>query len=194
MVNAVGHATNLTRLQAQEQADGSSGTPPNYEGRIGLDPILLDVERLVTALVTGVFELSNMRVHQNLLLHHIGRSMARSAVLLRELCNMARRAYRPADLLEISWRDLQWAEIQRRASPSQREELPVREEVVEDDAGVISSVIVPTLAPVTEDAMEEKARRHPASGPSPLCTTTRKSPAAHNGTVHIHWTAPEPRE
>ena len=31
----------------------------------------------------------------------------------------------------------------------------VREEVVEDDAGVISLVIVPTLVPVPEDAMEE---------------------------------------
>ena len=122
-----------------------------------LDPILLDLERLVTALETGGFELSNTRVHQNLLLHHIGRSMARSAVLLRELCNMAGRAYRPADLLEISWRDLQWVEIQRRASPSQREELPVREEVVEGDDGVISSVIVPTLEPVAEDAMEEES-------------------------------------
>ena len=70
---------------------------------------------------------------------------------------MAGRAYRPADLLEISWRDLQWVEIQRRASPSQREELPVREEVVEDNEGVISSVIVPTLAPVEEDAMEEES-------------------------------------
>ena len=70
---------------------------------------------------------------------------------------MAGRAYCPADLLEISWRDLQWVEIQRRASPSQREELPVREEVVEGDAGVISSVIVPTLAPVEEDVMEEES-------------------------------------
>ena len=147
----------MTRLQVQEPAGGSSGTPPDYEGRIGLDPILLDVERLVTALETGMFELSNMWVHQNLLLHHIGRSMARSAVLLRELCNMAGRAYRLSDLHEISWRDLQWVEIQRRASPSQREELPVREEVVEDDAGVISSVIVPTLDPVAEDAMEEES-------------------------------------
>ena len=68
---------------------------------------------------------------------------------------MAGRAYRLADLLEISWRDLQWVEIQRRASPSQHEELPVREEVVEDEAGVVSSVIVPTLAPVSKDAMEE---------------------------------------
>ena len=147
----------MTRLQVQEQAGNSSGAPPDYEGRIGLDPILLDVERLVAALETGEFELSNTRVHQNLLLHHIGRSMARSAVLLRELCNMAGRAYRPADLLEISWRDLQWVEIQRRVSPSHREELPVREEVVEDDTGVISSVIVPTLALVAEDAMEEES-------------------------------------
>ena len=141
----------------QEQAEGSSGAPPDYEGRVELDPILLDVERLVTALETGGFELSNTRVHQNLLLHHIGRSMARSAVLLRELCNMAGRAYRPADLLEISWRDLQWVEIQRRSSPSQCEELPVREEVVEGDDGVISSVIVPTLESVAEDAMEEES-------------------------------------
>ena len=48
-------------------------------------------------------------------------------------------------------------EIQRQASPSQHEELPVREEIVEDDAGVVSSVIVPTLAPVEEDAMEEES-------------------------------------
>ena len=137
MANIAGLNTNLTRLQVQEQAEGSSGAPLGHEGRITLDPILLDAERLVAALETGVFELSNTRVHQNLLLHHIGRSMSRSAILLRELCNMAGRAYRPADLLEISWRDLQWMEIQRRASPSQREELPVREEVVEDDAGVI---------------------------------------------------------
>ena len=33
----------------------------------------------------------------------------------------------------------------------------MREEVVEDDDGVISSVIVPTLAPVAEDAMEEES-------------------------------------
>ena len=157
MANVAGLGANLTRLQVQEQAEGSSGAPPDYEGRVKLDPILLDVERLVMALETGVFELSNTQVHQNLLLHHIGRSMARSAILLRELCNMAGRAYRPADLLEISWRDLQWVEIQRRASPSQREELPDREEVVEDDAGVISSVIVPTLDPVEEDVMEDES-------------------------------------
>ena len=157
MVNVAGLVVNLTRLQVQEQAVDSSGAPPDYEGRIALDPTLLDVERLVAALETGIFELTNTRVHQNLLLHHIGRSMSRSAILLREFCNMAGRAYRPADLLEISWRDLQWVEIQRRASPSQREELPVREEVVEDDAGVVSSLVVPTLGPGAEDAMEEES-------------------------------------
>ena len=132
----------------QEQADDYSGAPPDYEGRIALDPTLLDVERLVAALETGVFELSNSQVHQNLLLHHIGRSMFRSAILLRKLCNMAGRAYCPADLQEISWRDLQWVEIQR-----QGEDVPVREEIIEDDAGGISSVVVPT--PVPEDAMDE---------------------------------------
>ena len=141
----------------QEQAEDSSGAPPDYEGRIALDPLLLDVERLIAALETGGFELTNTRVHQNLLLHHIGRSMGQSAILLREFCNMAGRAYRPADLLEISWRDLQWVEVQRRASSFQREELPVREEVVEGDDGVISSVIIPTLEPVAEDAMEEES-------------------------------------
>ena len=140
----------------QEQAADFSGAPPDYEGRITLDPTLLDVERLVAALETGVFELSNTRVHQNLLLHHIGRSMSRSAILLREFCSMAGRAYHPATLHEISWRDLQWMEIQRRWGPS-REELPVREEIVEDDEGVVSSVIVPTLAAVPEDAMEEES-------------------------------------
>ena len=33
----------------------------------------------------------------------------------------------------------------------------MREEIVEDDAGVISSVVVPDLAPVAEDAMEEES-------------------------------------
>ena len=69
MVNDVGLAASLTRLQVQEQAADSSGAPPDYEGRIGLDPTLLDAERLVAALETGVFKLTNTRVHQNLLLH-----------------------------------------------------------------------------------------------------------------------------
>ena len=135
----------------------SSGAPLDYEGRIALDPILLDVDRLMAALETGVFELRNTRVHQNLLLHHIGHSMARSAVFLRELCAMAGRVYHPTDLLEINWSDLDGVEFHRCEGPWPQEGLPVREEVVEDNEGVISSVIVPTLVPVEEDAMEEES-------------------------------------
>ena len=38
----------------QEQVADSSGDPPDYVGRIVLDPTLLDVGRLETALETGV--------------------------------------------------------------------------------------------------------------------------------------------
>ena len=152
MVNAVGPIARLTRLQVQEQAGDSSGAPPDYEGRIALDLTLLDVERLQSALETGGFELANSWVHQNLVLHHLGRSMHRSKILLCEVRRMVGNPYRPADLHKISWQDLQWVEIQRRGGA---EEFPVREEVVEDDAGVISSVVVPTLESVPDDAMEE---------------------------------------
>ena len=141
----------------QAQAEGSSGDPPDYEGRIALDPILLDAGKLMAALETGVFELRNTRVHQNLLLHHIGRSMGQSAVFLRELCAMAGRVYRPTDLLEINWADLDGVEFRRREGPQPQEGLPVREEVIEDADGVISSVVVPDLAPIAEDAMEEES-------------------------------------
>ena len=137
--------------------EGSSGAPPDYEGRITLDPILLDANWLMAALETGVFELRNTWVHQNLLLHHIGRSMAWSAVFLRELCAMAGRVYRPTNLLEINWSDLDGVESRRREGSGPQEGLPVREEIVEDDAGVISSVIVPILEPVAEDTMEEES-------------------------------------
>ena len=137
--------------------EGSSGAPPDYEGRIALDPILLDVERLMAGLETGVLKLRNTRVHQNLLLHHIGRSIARSAVFLRELCAMAGRVYRPTDLLEINWSDLDAVEFRRHEGAWLQEGLPVREEVLEDDAGVVSSVVVPDLASVAEDAMEEES-------------------------------------
>ena len=147
----------LLRLQVQEQASDSSGAPPDYEGRIALDPILLDADRLMAALETGMFELRNTRVHQNLLLHHIGRSMAQSAVFLRELCTMAGRVYHPTDLLEINWSDLDGVEFRRRKGSWPQEGLPVREDIVEDDAGVISSVVVPDLAPVAADAVEEES-------------------------------------
>ena len=68
---------------------------------------------------------------------------------------MAGRVYRPTDLLEINWLDLDGVEFRHRNGLWPQEELPVREEIVEDDAGVISSVVVPDLAPAAEDAMEE---------------------------------------
>ena len=37
------------------------------------------------------------------------------------------------------------------------------EEIVEDETGVISSVIVPTLAPVPDDAMEEGSEESASS-------------------------------
>ena len=141
--------------------EGSSGAPPDYEGRIALDPILLDADRLMAALETGAFELRNTRVHQNLLLHHIGRSMAWSAVFLRELCAMAGRVYRLTDLLEINWSDLDGMEFHRREGSWPQGGVPAREEIVEDADGVISSVVVPDLAPVAEDAMEESSAESP---------------------------------
>ena len=115
MVNDAGLVVRLTGLQVQEQANASSGTPLDYEGRIALDPTLLDVDRLESALETGVFKLTNSWVHQNLVLHHLGWSMRRSAVLLCELCHMVGSPYHLADLQEISWRDLQWVELEQQA-------------------------------------------------------------------------------
>ena len=63
MGNVAGLVASLTRLQVQEQAADSSGAPLDYEGRIELDPILLDVERLLAVLETGVFKMSNTWVH-----------------------------------------------------------------------------------------------------------------------------------
>ena len=40
----------------------------------------------------------------------------------------------------------------------------MQEEIVEDDAGVISSVVVPTLAMVPEDVMEEEESLVGSSG------------------------------
>ena len=70
---------------------------------------------------------------------------------------MAGRVYRPTDLLEINWSDLNGVEFRRQTGLGSQEELLVREEIVEDDDRVISSVIVPTLAPIAEDVMEEES-------------------------------------
>ena len=73
---------------------------------------------------------------------------------------MAGSLYHPADLCEISWQDLQWIELQRSAG-----EIPVREEIVEDENGVVSSVILPN--PVPADAMEtSNEESKESSGPA----------------------------
>ena len=104
-----------------------------------VDPILLDAGRLVEALETGGFELSNTWAHQNLVLHHLGSSMHHSAILLQEACHMVGSPFRPANLHDISWRDLQWMEVERRGSP-----VPVHKEVVEDEVTrVVTMVFLP---------------------------------------------------
>ena len=46
-----------------------------------------------------------------------------SAILLQEVCRMVGNPYYPANLQEISWRDLQWVEMARRALPDAMEEV-----------------------------------------------------------------------
>ena len=77
-------------------------------------------------------------------------------MLLCELCRMVGSPYCPADLQEISWRDLQWVELERRAG-----RILVQEEIVEDDTGMITSVVIPT--PVLDDAMEEPSNEESSS-------------------------------
>ena len=151
MVKGVGLVVKLTWLQVQEQADASSGAPPDYEGRGMFDRTLLDMGRLVEALETGGFELANTRIHQNLVLHHLGASMHRSTIPLREAYRMVGSPFRLAALQEISWRDLQWMEMEQRASP-----VPVREEVVEDEVtGVVTTVVLPDRAESSNEGSKE---------------------------------------
>ena len=89
------------RPQVQEQPDCSEA-PPEYEGRLVLDPILLDCPRLFGALEAGAFELANTRMHQNVVLHHLGSSMTESVIFLRELTTMVVRLYRVAVMEELS--------------------------------------------------------------------------------------------
>ena len=126
------------RPQVQEQP-GCSEAPPEYEGRLTLDPILLDHAHLFTALEAGAFELSNTRTHQNVVLHHLGSSMTKSAIFLQELTAMVGRPYRVAVMEELS----AW-ELVRAALAHQG--VATCEEVVEDEeTGVVSTIEVPDL-------------------------------------------------
>ena len=91
--------------QVQEQP-GCSEAPPEYEGRLTLDPILLNRARLFGALEAGMFELSNSQIHQNVVLHHLGSSMTESAIFLRELTAMVGRPYQVAVMEELSLGEL----------------------------------------------------------------------------------------
>ena len=132
------------KLQVQEQP-GCSEAPPEYEGRLALDPILLDQAHLFGALEAGAFELANTRVHQSLVLHHLGSSMTESAIFLQELTGMVGRPYRVAVMEELSVGELVRAALAHQGTVT-------REEVVEDkETGVVSTIEVP-------DLMEEDER------------------------------------
>ena len=144
MVNAVGHIASLTRPQIQEQPDCSE-PPLEYEGRLGLDPILMDRARLFGALEAGTFKLTNTRTHQNVVIHHLGSAMTESAIFLRELTNMVGRPYQVGVLEELSLGELARAVLARQG-------IATCEEVVEDEeTGVVSTIEVP-------DLMEEDSR------------------------------------
>ena len=97
------------------------------------------------ALEAGAFELANTRMHQNVVLHHLGSSMTKSAIFLRELTAMVGRPYRVAVMEELSAGELVRAALAHQG-------VTTREEVVEDEeTGVVSTVEVP-------DSMEEDKR------------------------------------
>ena len=105
-------------MKVQEQVVDSFGEPLVYKARIGVDPILLDQVHLFTALETGGLELTNSQVHQHLVLHHLGLSMHESTIFLWEIYCVVGSLYRPANLSEVSLRDLQWLEMARGGSPA----------------------------------------------------------------------------
>ena len=144
MANDVGPVARLTWVQIQEQPDCSE-PPPEYEGRLGLDPILMDRARLFGALEAGAFELTNTRTHQNVVIHHLGSAMTKSAIFLRELTNMVGSPYRVGVMEELSPGELARAVLARQGTAT-------CEEVVEDEeTRVVSTIEVP-------DLMEEDER------------------------------------
>ena len=130
--------------QVQEQPDHSEA-PPEYKGRLGLDPILLDHACLFGALEAGAFELSNTRTHQNVVLHHLSSSMTEFAIFLQELTAMVGRPYRVAVMEELSPGELARAVLAQQG-------IATHEEIVEDkETGVVSTVEV-------QDLMDEDER------------------------------------
>ena len=65
---------------------------------------------------------------------------------------MVGNPYCPANLQEISWRDLQWVELERQVGC-----IPVWEEIVEDEVtGVVTSVVIPAPVPAVDKEMESR--------------------------------------
>jgi hypothetical protein len=109
VVNAVGQLARLNVPKVPEPAVGSSNDPPAYEGRIVLDPILMDRALFCTRLETGRYELVFNRTHSNLVFHHISGALHEITLLLREATAMVGRPYRPVSGGEISLSDLTFA-------------------------------------------------------------------------------------
>ena len=131
-------------LQIQEQR-ACSKPPLEYEGRLALDPILMDQAHLFGALEAGAFELANTRTLQNVVLHHLGSSMTESAIFLQELMAMVGRPYRVGVMEELSLGELEQAVLAHQG-------ITTHEEVVEDEeTSVVSTIEVP-------DLMEEDER------------------------------------
>ena len=142
--NVAGLVARLTMLQVQEQP-GCSKAPLEYEGRLALDPILLDCACLFGALGAEAFELNNSRMHQNIVLHHLGSSMTESAIFLWELTAMVGRPYWVAVMAELSTGELVQVALARQG-------VATCDEVVEDEeTSVVSTVEV-------LDLMEEDER------------------------------------
>ena len=106
MVKGVGLLARLNVPKVPEPAVGSSSDPPAYEGRIALDPILLDRALLCTRLEAGGFELTFNRVISNLIFHHLVGSLHEMALLIREVTAMVGRPFRPVSGSEMTLADL----------------------------------------------------------------------------------------
>ena len=109
MVRGVGLLARLNIPKVQEPAVGSLHEPPAYEGRIALDPILLDRALLCTRLEAGGFDLPFNRVSSNLVFHHLAGALHEMALLIREATAMVGRPFRPVSGSEMSLADLTFA-------------------------------------------------------------------------------------
>jgi hypothetical protein len=106
VVNGAGLLVKFSVPKVSEPAVGSSNDPPAYEGRIVLDPILLDRALLCAQLETGGFELVFNQTNSNLIFHHLAGMLHEMALLIREATAMVGRPFRPVSGGEMSLEDL----------------------------------------------------------------------------------------